>query len=438
MALNGATEQADNEPAGPSTPGGSTGSDGHGALSWPERRFQFSLALPAFGIALAYTLVSTYAPVLINELSGPAVTGLLIGGEGLFALLIPMLAGGRSDKLDTRLGGRVPLILGGGVLAVIALILLPLAAGSIALLAAALAVFFVGYFTYYTPYYALYPDLVPHRARGRSLGFQGTLRSAGMLTGLGSGGYLLSLWQPLPFTVGAVAMTVFTAGLYFAIRGRRWGRQDRQDKQRSSTHSGFRAGLSLLQRDRRIRAWFFGNACWEGAVAALRTFAVLYFTVGLGLSLRGASSVLVVVGIGAILAAPAAGKLADKYGHRRVMRLGLWVFALGLAPALITTSTAFAIAIVPVAFAAVVLMTLPYALLMGLLPEREEHGVGAGLFGMSRGIGVLSGALLAGFATDLMENVSVLTFEETQGYSAIFVVAATLLLASRPLLRRTA
>lgn len=436
MSMKDAAKHADDEPAEPRVAGDSTGPHAaHGALSWPERRFQFSLALPAFGIALAYTLVSTYVPVLINELSGPALTGLLIGGEGLFALLIPMLAGARSDKLDTRLGGRVPLILGGGLLAVIALILLPLAAGSIALLAAALAVFFVGYFTYYTPYYALYPDLVPYGARGRSLGFQGTLRSAGMLTGLGSGGYLLSLWQPLPFAVGAVAITVFTTGLFFAVRGRRWGHQD---KQRSGTHSGFRAGLSLLQRDSRIRAWFFSNACWEGAVAALRTFAVLYFTVGLGLSLRGASSVLVVVGIGAILAAPAAGKLADKYGHRRVMRLGLWVFTLGLAPALITTSTAFAIAIMPVAFAAVVLMTLPYALLMGLLPEREEHGVGAGLFGMSRGIGVLSGALLAGSAADLMENVSLLTFEDTQGYSAIFMVAALLLLASRPLLRRTA
>jgi hypothetical protein len=35
--------------------------------------------------------------VLITRLSGPAVTGALIGGEGLLALFVTVLVGGFSD-----------------------------------------------------------------------------------------------------------------------------------------------------------------------------------------------------------------------------------------------------------------------------------------------------------------------------------------------------
>jgi hypothetical protein len=54
-------------------------------LTWAQRRFLFGLALPAFGLSLAYTLVTTYGPVLLEDLSGPTVTGALIGTEGILA-----------------------------------------------------------------------------------------------------------------------------------------------------------------------------------------------------------------------------------------------------------------------------------------------------------------------------------------------------------------
>lgn len=401
-------------------------------LRWDERRFLFVLGFPALGIALAYTLVTTYLPVLINELSGPTVTGILIGGEGLFALFVPVFAGGLSDQLRTRLGGRLPVVLAGALVCVLALVLIPLAARSLVGLGIALALFFVGYFCYYTPYYALYPDLVPEEVRGRSQGFQGTLRSAGLLAALSGGGFLLALWWPLPFLVGAAAIVAVTIGLYFGvISGRGQGRG------RPAQDRGFQAALHLLRGDVRIRRLFLGNACWEGALAALRTFAVLYFTVGLGLSLTKASGTLTLVGIAALVAAPVAGKLADRYGHRRVMRLAIWVFALGLIPAVLTTNMLYVVAVIPVAFAAVVLMTLPYALLMGLLPPDNAHGTGAGLFGLSRGVGVIVGPLLAGIAADVLDAVPVFTLAETDGYSAIFAVAAVLLFVSLPLLRGT-
>lgn len=57
---------------------------------------------------------------------------------------------------------------------------------------------------------------------------------------------------------------------------------------------------------------------------------------------------------------------------------------------------------------------------------------------MSRGVGVIGGPLLAGLAAEFLAGVDVplLSFGETNGYSAIFAVSMLLLLASIPLLRR--
>lgn len=410
----------------------SASEQGHRALRWNERTFLLGLGLPAFGAALAYTLVTTYGPVLIHQLSGPATTGILIGGEGLFSLFVPLLAGGMSDHVSRRIGGRYAILFAGGIIAIAALAVMPFAAGMLVLLAVALGVFFIGYFAYYTPYYALYPDMVPPDFRGRSIGFQGGMRSAGLLLGISGGGYLLSVAQPLPFAIGACAIAVFTGGLYLALRTRPWPAPAAPVQQGSITHS-----LGLLARDPRMKAWFFANACWEGAVAALRTFVVLYFTIGLGFSLNESSTALAAVGGAAVLAAPLSGMLADRYGHRKTMRYGLLVFAVGLLPAVLTTDTVFVAAIAPVAFAAVILMTLPYSLLMGLLPRVSDHGTGAGVFGLSRGLGVLVGPLLSGLAIKYTESLPFLAFADTKGYSSIFVVAGVLLVISLPLLRRT-
>jgi hypothetical protein len=183
----------------------------------PSRGFLLTLAAPGLALSLAITVVSVYAPPLIAELSSPGVAGAIIGAEGIFALLVPVAVGSRSDRTRSRLGSRMPFLAAGALLAVAALLVLP-ATSSLLVVAAALCVFYVGYFSAYAPYRALYPDCVDPAHQGRALGMQSTLREIGLGLALVGGGLLFATGQALPFVAAAALMAVVMAVFVLAVR----------------------------------------------------------------------------------------------------------------------------------------------------------------------------------------------------------------------------
>ncbi len=80
------------------------------------------------------------------------------------------------------------------------------------------------------------------------------------------------------------------------------------------------------------------------------------------------------------------------------MRCSLVVYGLGLmVPFVSTVPWIVALAAPLVAFGGGVTMSLPYALLMPMMP-RGAHGAVTGLYSLSRGVGTSLGPLLAGVA----------------------------------------
>ena len=149
-------------------------------LQRSELRILAILGVPTFALALAITTVSTYLPVLAGDFSDSSIViGLLIGGEGLVALWLPLVVGSWSDRLRTPLGSRLPFILAATPALVVALAVLGFVQ-SIAQAAIVVAVFFVAYFVAYEPYRALYPDLVDHEIAGRAQSSQAIFRGLGL------------------------------------------------------------------------------------------------------------------------------------------------------------------------------------------------------------------------------------------------------------------
>ncbi len=70
-----------------------------------------------------------------------------------------------------------------------------------------------------------------------------------------------------------------------------------------------------------------------------------------------------------------------------------------------------------IAFGGGVTMTLPYALVMPMMPP-EQHGSVTGLYSISRGVGIMLGPLLAGAAVQLGSGL----LSSTHGYAAMWLI----------------
>jgi MFS family permease len=364
-------------------------------LQRSELRILAILGVPTFALALAITTVSTYLPVLAEDFSDSSIViGLLIGGEGLIALWLPLAVGSWSDRLRTPLGSRLPFILAATPALVVALAVLGFV-DSIAAAAIVVAVFFVAYFVAYEPYRALYPDLVDDEIAGRAQSSQAIFRGLGTFLALVGGGLLISISDPLPFLATALIVGL-TMGA-FCVAGVRYRRRERP-VQEEAVGEVVRRVAGLVRGRRDLQAFLVANALWELALSALKTFVVLSVTETLGLSLAGSSLAIGAAASVVLVGAVVSGKIADRVGRARVMRASLVVYGLGLlVPFASTVPWVVALAAPLVAFGGGVTMSLPYALLMPMMP-RGAHGAVTGLYSLSRGVGTSLGPLLAGVA----------------------------------------
>ncbi len=399
-------------------------------LSSGDRRLLVVLGLPSLGLALAVTTAATYLPVLASEFtSSGTVIGLLIGAEGLIALSLPLFVGPWSDRVRSRFGRRRIFLIVSAPVAAVGLVLMPLA-GSLLLMAGALLIFYVAYFTYYAPYRALFPDLVAEDQMGRAQSAQGVWREVGLGGALVGGGLLLALWRPLPFLLAAAVLLVVTA---IAVTKLREPETPKEDATGVPSPRETLAELWALAREhQRMRLVMLANGLWEFTLGGLRAFVVLFFVAGLGESTAFASAVLAVVAVGALAAALIAGPLADRFGPLRVVSVALWIYGFGLLVPLFSQSLLVVGPVLPfIAIGGAVVMTLPYQLMAAVTPD-DVQGAGAGLFEFSRGTGTLLGPLVTGIAIDASGGL----LPGTNGYAAMFPVAALAILLSIPVLRR--
>jgi Na+/melibiose symporter-like transporter len=240
-----------------------------------------------------------------------------------------------------------------------------------------------------------YPDLVDHEIAGRAQGSQAIFRGLGTFLALVGGGLLISISDPLPFLAAALVVAASLGA--FCLAGVRHRRRERPVHEEAVAEV-VRDVADLVRGRRELQAFLVANALWELALSALKTFVVLYVTKTLGLSLAGSS---LAIGVGAsvvLVGALVSGKLGDGLGRARVMRCSLVVYGLGLmVPFVSTVPWIVALAAPLVAFGGGVTMSLPYALLMPMMP-RGAHGAVTGLYSLSRGVGTSLGPLLAGVA----------------------------------------
>ncbi len=351
----------------------------------------------------------------------------MLAAEGFVAVTLPLVVGPWSDTFHTPLGRRKPFMLAalGPMAFALALLAFMPSLWTTALLLFAL---FFAYYVYEPPYRGLYPDVLPEQVFGRAQGVQHLYRGLAIGGALIGGGYLFHLWEPAPFLFAAAVVSVACAIPIALVT---------EDGGHGRVFLGVKTYLGhswrVLRTNRDVAMFLGVNTAWEGTFAGARTFVVLYVTVGLGESLSTSTEILAVVAAGYIVAALGAGRIGDRNGLARVITGASVVYGLGLlAGGLATTWHAwYLVLIFVVAVAGGTVMTLAWGLLFKLMPA-DERGAISGLATTTKGIGLVTGPLLAGAVIDLLGP----TLERTQGYQALWPLLGIPILLAIPFVAR--
>lgn len=135
-------------------------------------RRTFFIGLAFLSICSFWQMYDNIIPLMLQNTFGlgETVTGVLMAMDNVLALVLLPVFGTLSDKVETPLGKRTPFILGGTILAVIFMMLLPLAdkRQSLVLFVAALFATLLSMGLYRSPAVALMPDLTPNHLRSRA------------------------------------------------------------------------------------------------------------------------------------------------------------------------------------------------------------------------------------------------------------------------------
>ena len=130
------------------------------------------IGMAFLSISAFWQMYDNIIPLILQNTFGvkETATGVIMAMDNVLAIFLLPFFGSLSDKLDTKWGKRTPFIVTGTVLAVIFMMLLPVAdrTGSLVLFIIALFATLLSMGLYRSPAVALMPDLTPNRLRSRA------------------------------------------------------------------------------------------------------------------------------------------------------------------------------------------------------------------------------------------------------------------------------
>ena len=277
-------------------------------------------------------------------------SGAIMAADNVLALFLLPLFGALSDKIETRIGRRMPFILGGTALAVVLMNVLPLldngyyAAPSVGKLTAfvvVLGLLLVAMGTYRSPAVALMPDVTPKPLRSRANAIINLMGALGGLIYLALAAVMYpnskvqnlahTDYQPL-FLIVSGLMVVAVVILFASVREVRLSAENRAYEQahpeenlatvdalgEESLPPEVKRSLGFLLVS--ISLWFIG---YNGVT----TWFTTYVAEVMGQSLGGASTCLLIATGGAIVSYIPIGALAARIGRRKTIRLGVGLLA---------------------------------------------------------------------------------------------------------------
>ena len=290
--------------------------------------------------------------ILKNTFDVPdSIAGVIMALDNILALFLLPLVGKFSDGCRTKLGRRMPFILGGTAAAVILMNLLPAAekSGKLALFVVALCLLLVSMGTYRSPAVALMPDVTPKPLRSKGNAIINLMGALGGVFTLGVTGFLVtkdaagSEDYTLLFLAVSILMAVSVVIIFLTIRENRLAaevekinealdaQQPQPVEQPEAGKAGFRALSPELRRSLililcSVSLWFMGYNAVTSAFTK-------YVNVQWGYDIKAASRCLMIATVGAVCSYIPVGALSSRFGRKRVIQAGVLLLAACFAAA---------------------------------------------------------------------------------------------------------
>ena len=306
--------------------------------------------------------------------------GAIMAADNVLALFLLPFFGALSDKTSTRIGRRMPFIVGGTAAAAILMNLIPLlddryaaspSTGTLVLFIIVLGLLLVSMGTYRSPAVALMPDVTPKPLRSRANAIINLMGAVGGILYLGLAAVLYPAsktkgvehvsYRPLFFIVSMI-MVVAVVVLYLTIKLEaahpEWNLATDDGTGHEVLPAPVKRSLSFLLVS--ISLWFIG---YNGVT----TWFTKYVEAVMGEGLGGASTCLLVATAGAIASYIPIGALAAKIGRKRTIQCGIVLLAACFMLGYVLTTTYSSIqpimyvvfALVGLAWAAINVNSLP-------------------------------------------------------------------------------
>lgn len=307
------------------------------------------VGLAFLSICAFWQLYDNVVPLILkNTFDIPDdIAGVIMALDNVLALFLLPLFGKLSDRTHTRLGRRMPYILGGTLAAVVLMNLLPVADGarSLWLFVVALGLLLLAMGVYRSPAVALMPDVIPKPLRSKGNAIINLMGTLGGVFTLAATGLLVTRdatgrenYSAL-FLAVSILMLAAVVVLLLTIRENRLAREvelqnlatqgedaaQAQADETPSTGAGFSSLDPALRRSLililcSVSLWFMGYN-------AVTTAFTKYVSVQWGYDIKAASQCLMVATVGAVVSYLPVGFLSSRFGRKRVIQAGVLLLA---------------------------------------------------------------------------------------------------------------
>jgi MFS family permease len=402
------------------------------------------LVISLLGFGLTFSSNIQDPPLMTYKVRqlAPNLPNTTLGIMGFVGLLVAMafqpIVGVFSDRAKTKMGRRLPFIMGGTVLIAASLFLLALAPSLWVLL---MGVIFIQFSSNILqgPWQALIPDLVPEGQRGTASSLKAVMDIIATVVAGAVAGILLGTTGQKMFGDSAIYATAAAPVIVFilfvtitSIWAREHPGATNEAIASRTIGEALKNAFYVNFRENPIFGWWFANRIlFWGAFIAINAFLINYLVDVIKMTQNEAQSfygtLKVILGIGLIVMALVSGWLSDKFGRKPVMlAAGLVAFAGSVLLLLVRDKTLITVAGGIIGMAIGAFLSANWALATDLVPRGEEARY-LGIANIATCIGSGVARLLGGV---LIDPINKLLGSSSLGYLSLFILATLCFLVS--------